>query len=177
MERSLVMTIIGPDKPGLVDSLAATIRLHNGNWLESRMCHLGGQFAGLLRVQIPASQEPALLEALTHLHNTGLQVMAQSDISSSVLTKPDTLATLELVGQDRPGIVSEISRTLAGHGVNVEELQSECVSAPMSAEPLFQARAKLKIPAACNTGTLRRDLEKIASDLMVDITFAAGGTA
>jgi glycine cleavage system regulatory protein len=172
MDRSLVMTVIGPDRPGLVDSLATVIHQHGGNWLESRLCHLGGQFAGVLRVQIAEENETGLLHELTQLGTQGLQVMTQSEP-----TPPDreitgdVLATLELVGQDRPGIVNEITRALAGRTVNVEELETQCVSAPMSAEPLFQARAKLRIPANCNRTALKQDLEKIAADLMVDITF------
>jgi glycine cleavage system regulatory protein len=80
------------------------------------------------------------------------------------------LSVLEIVGQDRPGIVREISGALASHGVNVEELQTECASAAMSGETLFKARAKLSIPAACNIEDLRRELEKIAEDLIVEIS-------
>jgi glycine cleavage system regulatory protein len=81
------------------------------------------------------------------------------------------LSLLEIVGQDRPGIVRQISHVLAGYGVNVEELHTECASAAMSGETLFRARAKLSLPAQCNTAELRRRLEKIAGDLIVDITF------
>jgi glycine cleavage system regulatory protein len=81
------------------------------------------------------------------------------------------LAVLEIVGQDRPGIVRQLSHALAGQGVNVEELRTECVSAPMSGETLFKAHAKLNIPDSCNVGELRRHLEKIAGDLLVDLAF------
>jgi glycine cleavage system regulatory protein len=79
---------------------------------------------------------------------------------------------LEIVGHDRPGIVREIARALAQQGVNVEELSSECVSAPMSGETLFKAQARLQLPPKCDAATLRRALEKIASDLMVDVSLA-----
>jgi glycine cleavage system regulatory protein len=78
-----------------------------------------------------------------------------------------------LVGHDRPGIVSQISGALARHMVNVEELDTECVSAPMSGEPLFQAKAKLRLPDGCDIPALRRDLERIAGDLMVDFILEA----
>jgi len=81
------------------------------------------------------------------------------------------LSLLEIVGQDRPGIVRQISHALAGYGVNVEELHTECASAAMSGETLFRARAKLSLPPECNAAELRRRLEKIAEDLIVDITF------
>jgi len=80
------------------------------------------------------------------------------------------LSYLEIVGQDRPGIVHQISHALAAHVVNVEELNTECSSAAMSGEMLFKAEAKLKIPSSCKLGELKRELEQIAEDLIVDIT-------
>jgi glycine cleavage system regulatory protein len=77
---------------------------------------------------------------------------------------------LEVVGQDRPGIVHQISHALASHAVNVEELDSGCSSAAMSGESLFRARARLRIPETCNLARLRQELEKIAGDLIVDLT-------
>ena len=75
------------------------------------------------------------------------------------------------VGQDRPGIVKQISRSLAQHQVNVEELHTERSSAPMSGEMLFQATIEVLAPADCDLAALRQSLEKIAADLMVEIQF------
>ncbi len=169
METPLVMTVIGPDRPGLVESLAALIAAHGGNWLESRMSRLGGQFAGILRVRVPSPQKQALIDALQRLEPQGLSVVVVPDQPLSA-RQERTLKLLELVGQDRPGIVSQISHALARHGVNVEDLSTECVSAPMSGETLFRARATLAVPAACNLSQLQKDVEKIAADLIVEIS-------
>jgi glycine cleavage system regulatory protein len=170
MQRYLVMTVIGRDRPGLVDALSAAIASNGGNWLESRMGRLGGQFAGILRVAIDPATEPALMKALKSPELGDLQIVVQpEDIVAS--GAPPKVVLMEIVGQDRPGIVSQISAVLARHQVNVEEFESECVSAPMSGEPLFQARAKVSLPAECDVHALRRDLEKIASDLMIDMIF------
>src|SRR6266498_4366947 len=64
MQITLVMTVIGRDRPGLVDSLAGLVAQHGGNWLDSRMSRLGGQFAGILRVQIPVEREAPLVRSL-----------------------------------------------------------------------------------------------------------------
>jgi glycine cleavage system regulatory protein len=170
MQRLLVMTIIGPDRPGLVDSVAAMVAEHGGNWLESRMSHLGGQFAGILRVAVPAEKESALVEGLRALGSRGLTVVAYPDFSKAA-PQTSRLTALEIVGQDRPGIVRQISHALASHGVNVEELQTECASAAMSGETLFKARAKLSLPVSCDVGAMRQTLEKIAEDLIVEISF------
>ena len=171
MQRSLVMTVIGEDRPGLVESLARLVAEHGGNWLESRMSRLGGHFAGILRVEVPAAQERSLLSALQALAASGLTVVAHPDSAGPVAASA-RLRTLEIVGQDRPGIVRQISRALAGHGVNVEDLQTECTSAAMSGETLFRARAKLSLPETCDADELRAKLERIAADLIVDLSFA-----
>lgn len=172
MQLSLVMTIIGSDRPGLVESIAAIVTEHGGNWLESRMSRLGGQFAGILRVEFPAEKEDALIQALKSLESRGLSVVIHLDHQKGP-PSPEKLSSLEIVGHDRPGIVREISRVLAKHGVNVEELHSEQASAAMSGEMLFKAKAKLKIPGSCNVESLRKELEKIAADLIVEIAFEA----
>lgn len=172
MQIPLVMTVIGKDRPGLVELVARLVAEHGGNWLESRMCRLGGEFAGILRIHIDKAQETPLIHALAALSAQGITIVARPDTTD--LTVPqERLASLEIVGQDRPGIVRQITHALARQGVNVEEFQSECRSAPMSGEPLFAAHIKLHIPASCNLGDLRLDLEQIASDLMVDATLAA----
>jgi len=169
MHIPLVMTIIGRDRPGLVDLVARIVSEHGGNWLESRMSRLGGHFAGILRIHVPRERQAGLEQALRALDREGLAVVAHADAS---LPAPDQKASivLEFVGQDRPGIVRQISGALARHGVNVEELSSECSSAPMSGETLFKAQARLFVPPTCDLAALRVELEKIAADLVVDIT-------
>lgn len=178
MLATLVMTVIGPDRPGLVQLLATRVADHGGNWLESRMCRLGGQFAGLLRVEVAEEQSDALRRALAGLEAEGLNVIVHPDGSTPMPAATGAIATLELVGNDRPGILRSISAVLAAHRVNVEELASERVSAPMGGGTLFQARAKILVPAGANLAAMRADLEKLAADLMVDLTLhpADGGT-
>ena len=171
MQRSLVMTVIGQDRPGLVESVAGLVAEQGGNWLESRMSRLGGQFAGILRVEVPSEKEGALVAGLRRLESRGLTVVVQPDQPEPSAAAASE-SVLEIVGQDRPGIVREISRALASFGVNVEELQPECASAAMSGETLFKARARLSIPASCNAAEIRQMLERIAADLIVEISLA-----
>lgn len=171
MQRLLVMTVIGQDRPGLVESVAALVAEHGGNWLESRMSRLGGHFAGILRVEVPRENEPPLVAALKKLEAQGLTVVVHPD-QPKPLHVSARQSVLDIVGQDRPGIVREISRALASFGVNVEELQTECASAAMSGETLFKAHARLSIPDSCDTAQIRQQLERIAADLIVEIALA-----
>lgn len=170
MQSTLVMTVIGPDRPGLVESVASLVASHGGNWLESRMSRLGGQFAGILRVDVPADQAAALSQALSALSTKGVAVVIHPDHAATV--EPDAeLRLIELIGQDRPGIVQQITAALAKHGVNVEELETECVSAAMSGETLFKARATVLVPSSANVEALKTELERIAADLIVEVVF------
>jgi glycine cleavage system regulatory protein len=166
MQTHLVMTVVGRDCTGLVESIARLVAEHEGNWLESRMCRLGGEFAGLLRVQVPRSRRAALESSLAQL--TGLRIVVQAD--EAVPAAPAELATLEVVGPDRPGIVREITAVLTAQGVNVEELATECTSAPMSGEPLFQARAELRLPAGLSLPQLRAALTQPVGAMGLEFT-------
>jgi glycine cleavage system regulatory protein len=173
MLSTLVMTIIGPDRPGLVQLVATTLADHGGNWLESRMGHLGGQFAGIVRAEVATEKTGELVQALRALDEKGLRVIVHQDDAASE-AGAGTTATLELVGQDRVGILRAVTGVLANHGVNVEELASERVSAPMGGGTLFQATIRVSVTDTAVLDLVRGDFEKIASDLMVDLQLHPG---
>lgn len=166
MNLSLVLTVIGDDRPGLVEQLSAAIGKHGGNWLQSSMSHLSGKFAGIVRVTVEEGSLDALKADLAAL--PGLRVTAEA--SGSGQEQSGRRLTLALVGNDRVGIVREVSSVLARHAVNVEELATHTESAPMTAETLFHATAELTASSSLDTDALVRDLERISNDLMVDIT-------
>lgn len=168
---SLVLTILGPDRPGLVESIARLVATHDGNWLESRMAHLAGQFAGILRVEVDAAQAESLTQALASLAQAGLETVVHPDPAAAVPSNRP-LVKLDLLGQDRPGIVRQISGVLAALGVNVEELNTECRAAAETGHPLFHAVADLRLPPDVSEEDLRIALENVAADLMVDVKLA-----
>lgn len=165
---SLVLTVLGLDRPGLVESIAQLVASHQGNWIESRMVHLAGHFAGVLRVEVPTEQAAQLQAALATLAEHGLESIVHPDLTPT--TPCDApLVHLDLVGHDRPGIVREVSRVLAAMRVNVEELSTECSAAANSGQPLFRAYAKLRLPPGTDETAVRTALERVAQDLMVDV--------
>lgn len=166
MASDLILTVIGDDRPGLVESLATTIAAEQGNWLESSMSQLSGKFAGIVRVSVPDDRVAALKAALAAL--PGLRITAE-DAQPAEQTKGLRRLKLSLVGHDRVGIVREVSQVLARHAVNVEDLETFTASAPMSADILFHANAELTAAATLDALALIADLERISNDLMVDI--------
>ncbi len=173
MKRSLVMTVIGEDRPGLVEQLSAIIEDHGGNWEESRMVHLAGQFAGLLHVHVPGERAGELEAALASLDGLSAAVSRAPEPRSA----PDATHTLELdlEGQDHPGIVHSVSAALAAKDVNVEELETEIRAAPMTGQKMFRARARLEAPKSVGLEDLAGDLEELAADLMVEVRVAEPG--
>ncbi|MEM8864715.1 MAG: ACT domain-containing protein [Planctomycetota bacterium] len=175
-KTSLVLTVLGVDRPGLVESIARLVADHQANWLESRMAHLAGHFAGILRVEVEQSQADALTAALRTLgaegEGAGLETVVHPDATPAATSDAAPLL-LDLTGADRPGIVREISRVLAAQGVNVEELATETHAAANTGHPVFRATAKLRLAAGGSEAALREALEAVAADLVVDLSLAA----
>jgi len=167
---TFILTVLGPDRPGLVEKLARAAAENGGNWVESRMCRLGGHFAGIVRIEAEAPAAAALEKALAAVAGEGLRI-------DLVRAKPDPgptsgrAAEIVVVCQDRPGIVREIAAAFAARNVNVEELRSGCESAPMSGERLFHAFFRVQVPSGVPLSELRRELVRIGDDLVADITF------
>ena len=173
MARALVMTVIGEDRPGLVEALAELIAAHEGSWDESRMARLAGHFAGVVQIHLPDERAEGLIEALPGLVSRGLTAsVVDSDWSLAAVDHRRSIR-LELVGQDRPGIVREISSALARLGVSVQDLRTVVESAPMSGEPLFRAVAELAPPDEVDVERIRGALEELADELMVDVNLEA----
>jgi glycine cleavage system regulatory protein len=167
MNSSLVMTIIGDDHPGIVGCLSQIVASHGANWVDSQMAHLGGKFAGVLQIDCKDDSIEGLKAELCAIE--GLDVSVER--STSAMVEVGDVVVLEIIGQDRPGIVRQISQAIASQGVNVEKLTTGCESAPMSGEILFKARAELRIPTSASIEALQMAIEHIASDLMVDAKF------
>ncbi len=163
----MVLTAIARDRPGVVESLADLIAAHSGNWVESSMARLGGEFAGIVLVEVPAKSAAKLEGALATLDKEAIDVTVHKTASHAPPSGHH--ARLELTGLDHTGIVLEITRTLARHGVSIDELSTSVSRGSMGAEPMFSAQADIVLPASLGTNELSDTLEQIAADIMVDI--------
>lgn len=169
MNTSIVLSVLSDDRPGIVETLSDVLARHDGNWAESSMLSLAGKFAGILLAELPSNRVDAFIDAMGALEELGIKVVAEA--SGADAAADDTrFVALELVGQDRPGIVHEITEVLARHSVNVQELETTVQSASMSGESLFLAHAKVHIPAQADMEQLREELEELANELMVDLS-------
>lgn len=167
METSYIITFIGDDRPGLVEQLSSTIEANGGNWHESRLSQLGGKFAGLILVSLPAESGDKLLESLKQLSASGLSVRVTPTIN--VASGAGRSLSLSIFGPDRPGIVREISSALAAHQINVVEMDSAVNSAAMSAEMIFEATISAQVPDTTDMNQLQSSLDEIANQMTLDI--------
>jgi glycine cleavage system regulatory protein len=163
----LVVTVLGPDRPGIVARLADVAQRHGANWATSRLSRVAGEFAGTVHLEVPPERAEALTAALRDLQTGGLQV----SIAQSAASRPADgwrSVALNLVGADRAGIVSQLTQRLAERGVSIEQLQTEPL-AGVDGGLRFQVGAQLRVPKAVSTDTLRADLEGLASAMHLDI--------
>jgi len=169
----LVLTLIGDDRAGLVSAVATAVTEHGGNWDRSQMAELAGKFAGIVLVTVPDDRVDEFTDALEPLHGL-LDVTVQRGDEGAVTASADTTRwSLQLLGSDHPGIVSDISGVLAEHGVSIDAFTSSTREAPMASGMLFEAVADLDVPASTDVDALRAALENLANELMVDIELDA----
>jgi glycine cleavage system regulatory protein len=167
MIQHYILTLIGEDKPGLVQKLAEVIKSHSGNWEESRLANLRGKFSGIVVVSIPEQSAGDFETSVGQLAEQGLSIRAhQTELSArpSIKTR-----MLEVVANDRPDILREVTSVLSRLGVNVEDLNTNCEPAPMSNELLFRAKAHISIPEGLSEDQIAEALEELADDLMVEL--------
>lgn len=164
---SLVLSVLGDDRAGLVDALSEVIADHDGNWERSHLTQLAGKFAGVVLVRIPDGGVEAFEAAIGSLDRSGLLHLSMDRGHDAAAD--GSHIQLHLVGNDRPGIVHELSHLLASRGVNIDDLQTETVPAPMTGGMLFEAVARLRLPSTLSGDALAQDIEALAADLMVDV--------
>lgn len=172
---TLVITVIGDDRAGLVSTLADVIAEHGGSWGRSQLAELAGKFAGIVTVDLPAGRADDLRSALEPL--AGVFTTSVHEVGDSSRPGPGAVHRLELVGNDRPGIIKEISAALSAQHVSIDQLDTRTGPAPMAGGELFEVSATLRPSSRTDLGALRTALEELAGELMVDISLQTEGDA
>lgn len=169
MKNALVLTVIGPDHPGIVDDMSAVIEDNGGNWLESRMCNLAGQFAGVVLIECPSGNCAKMRQALETLDSGGLDIQVTAGEQSPESNHRENIE-LEISGPDHPGIVHDISHFLAGRDINIIEMASHCEEGAMSGGYIFHSKIIASIPRTLQVDAVENSLDDLAGSLNVDIT-------
>lgn len=167
MAVDIVLTIVARDRPGLVERVSGIVSAHGGNWIDSSMARLGGEFAGIVRVSLADDKLAAFEADIAGLGDEG--IVASVRRADSTPAPVGTRVQLTLTGIDHPGIVYRVAGTLARQQVSIEMLETEVFTGSMSGEQMFSAKATVVLPRGLEIAALRADLERLAQDMMVDI--------
>jgi glycine cleavage system regulatory protein len=173
---ALVVTVMGPDRPGIVNQLADRAQRHGANWTTSHLTRLAGEFAGMVHLDVPHAQADALAEALHALNTSGLQVVVARSGGAATPAGWRTVA-LTLVGDDRLGIVSRLTSHLVERGVSIEQLHTELGRDAQPGQAVFHIQAQLLVPAALDLAQLSQGLGSVAHEMQVDINLGELGSA
>lgn len=166
---SFVLSLIGTDRIGLVEALAEAVATTGGNWDRSHVTELAGTFAGVVLVTVPDARIDDFRGALAPLRDRGLVVTLQRGEDDETLMPHGEAMTFELVGNDHPGIVRDVSHLLATLDVNIVDLRTWTESAAMAGGTLFHATAVVRLPTGLTPTDLVGHLEGLANELMVDL--------
>jgi len=167
---SVILSVVGSDRPGLTEKLAAAVLGAGGNWLESHLSRLGGLYVGSVRVEVDAARLEALREAVAAVDAQGLEVRIAPAVDAGA--GAGEALQLSLVGQDRPGIVRQVTAALSALEVNIEAFDTKVTAEPHSGAPLFHLEARLRLPAGLTVGKVQAALEAISGEILVDTTLS-----
>ena len=170
MRKNLVLTLTGPDRIGIVDRVTESVLKDGGNVEASRMARLGGEFAMLMLVSVPAEGLDQLSRGVLSLQDEGYAVTAreteQIDPGKHAGWVP---YQVEVTGADHEGIIHNVTHRFAERSINIESMDTGTVTASMSGTPLFTMTAVVLVPPDITYRTLQSDLQTVADDLNVDI--------
>jgi glycine cleavage system regulatory protein len=163
-----VLSVVGSDRPGLTQALAAAVLSVGGNWLESQLSRLGGLYVGSVLVEVEAGSLEALRQAVQAVDAHGLEVRIAPALEGAGAAG-ETLR-FELVGQDQPGIVNRVTAVLSGLDVNIETFETWVSAEAHSGAPLFHMEASLRLPASLAAEKVQAALQAISTEIIVDIS-------
>jgi len=166
---TLVLTVVGDDRQGLVAAVADVVTAHGGNWENSQLAELAGAFAGIIEVSVAAGRVDELRTALAELDGLLTIATHTGDASTTDAAAPRSFA-FRVLGNDHPGIVREVSSTLSAHGLSIERMTTETRDAAMSGGRLFEATIAAKVPASVGIDEVRAALEQLAAEIQVDVS-------
>jgi glycine cleavage system regulatory protein len=167
---TLILSVIGSDRPGLTQALARAVLSAGGNWLESHLSRLGGLYVGSVLVELDADGVEALRSAVREVDAQGLEVRIAPAVEGPG-AEGETV-NVSLVGQDRPGIVHQVTALLSRLEANIEAFDTRLSVEPHSGAPLFHMDVRLRLPASLSADEVQAALEDISAEIMVDVTFS-----
>jgi glycine cleavage system regulatory protein len=164
----LVLTLVGDDRAGLVQTVAEVVSAHGGNWETSELAELAGTFAGIVLVSVPDRGLDDLKTALQNLD--GLLTVTVQGAAESAATRSGRRFTFTVLGNDHPGIVRDVTGILTRHGLTIDLFSSETREAPMAGGTLFEATVTARSSDEDAVQAAIEELERLAGEIQVDLS-------
>lgn len=169
---ALILSVTGSDRPGLTQALASAVLSAGGNWLESHLSQLGGLYVGSVLVELETEGVERLRAAVEAVDAQGLEVRIAPAVE---ITVEGAAVQFSLVGQDRPGIVHQVTALLSDLGANIEAFETRLSLEAQTGTPLFHMEAQLRLPPSLTTEAVQDALEAISGEIMVDVAVQPSG--
>jgi glycine cleavage system transcriptional repressor len=163
----VAVTVIGPDRPGIIADVTGALAGAGVNLEDSTMTLLRGHFAMMLvgtgagLAEVERAVAPLAGELVVTVREVGPE-------TSPAPVGPAYL--LSVHGADRPGIVSAITRVVAAAGGNITDLSTRLSGT------LYVLTAEVDLPATADPDQVRRALDATATGLGVGVTLVAAET-
>jgi glycine cleavage system regulatory protein len=166
---TLVLTIVGDDRAGLVASVADIVRSHGGNWENSQLAELSGAFAGIVEISVPADRADEMREALSVLDGL-LTIGIHAGDGEARDAAPARRLTITVLGNDHPGIVRDVTSVFSSHGISIDRMTTETRDAAMSGGRLFEATVAASVPDSVDLAAVEEELQRLAAEIQLDVT-------
>src|SRR5262249_32425379 len=144
-----------------------------GNWLESHLSQLGGLYVGSVLVDVAADRVDDLAAAVRGVDANGLEVRISPAIEGPAAD--GEALWFSLVGQDRPGIVQQVTAVLSGREATPDTFDSHVTVEPHAGGQLFHREVLLRLPPDRRASEVQAALEDISAEIMVDVNVEAAG--
>lgn len=167
--EQFIISVFADDRPGILQRLSDIVLAHKGNWRDSSLTRLAGQFAGIVQLEVEAGKRADMEQALQALAGEGIRISIHQAAESAPEFSPGPPLEILVEANDRPGIIEEITSALAGAEINVEHIETACESASMAGYDLFIAHLGVALPEGMSVEQLEAVLQDVSDDLMVSL--------
>jgi glycine cleavage system transcriptional repressor len=173
MTLELVVTAVGPDRPGIASDFTGHVHASGANLADTRMANLRGQFALIALVQ---GTYEALEDVKRRMKESAprmglaIEFHAPAPKEGAGSGQRDGVPfRLKTYSMDQPGIVHRFTSYLREQHINVEELETRLESAPFMGSPVFTMEIVMLVPKTVSVKELRRELEELGDKLNCDV--------
>lgn len=175
MRSYVVISSMGPDRPGLAKDIAEFFTARGINIERSRGCVLGNEFGMIILTSGKTDDIERLIKDLDSLREkTKLDIYVRKtkapghrDVLPSIPYK------LIATSIDHPGIIHQICKSLQTRKVNIDDISTNVNNNPVTGANTFQMVCYFSLPPAIKIIDLKNDFNRISDEYNIDIRFDA----